>query len=603
MTGRIEDYAVIGNCETAALVGRDGSIDWLCLPRFDSAACFSALLGNELHGRWLVGPDTEARSSRRYRHGSMILDTVFETASGAVMVTDFMSRRHGACDVLRRVTGLRGTVAMRSELCVRFDFGSVIPWLTRLSDSRLKYVAGPDRLVLQTPVTFENKDMRSVALFSVTEGETFDFVLGWSNSFRPIPETTNVRAVLEAVETSWTRWAEPFGGAGEWSDIVLRSLVTLKALTHFETGGIVAAVTTSLPERLGGTRNWDYRYCWLRDATLTLYALMESNFVEAANVWQRWLLRAVAGSPDQLQIMYGVAGERRLDEWQIPWLPGYEHSTPVRVGNAASGQVQLDIYGEVMDALYLARQKGLTADHEMWDVQREMIGHLQKIWDQPDNGIWEIRGGRQQFTHSKVMAWVAVDRAIRTAEEFGLDGPLDEWHHLRNDIHAQICSHGYNKERNSFVQYYGGKKVDASLLMIALVGFLPVDDPRVMGTISTIEHDLLRDGFVLRYETDHSVDGLPTGEGAFLACSFWLADNYVLLGRLDDARNLFERLVSLCNDVGLLAEEYDSQERRQVGNFPQAFSHIALINTAFNLHRAGGPAADRSRDAEKAHAG
>jgi GH15 family glucan-1,4-alpha-glucosidase len=595
VAGRIEDYAVIGNCETAALVGRDGSIDWLCLPRFDSAACFSALLGNESHGRWLMGPDTEARSSRRYRHGSMILDTVFETSCGAVMVTDCMSRGHGACDVLRRITGLRGTMAMRSELCVRFDFGSVIPWLTRLNDGRLKYVAGPDRLVLQAPVAFENKDLRSVALFSVTEGEILDFVLGWSNSFRPIRGTTDVGAVLEAVNARWTRWAERFAGAGPWSDIVLRSLITLKALTHFETGGVVAAVTTSLPERLGGTRNWDYRYCWLRDAPLTLYALMESNFVDEANAWQQWLLRAVAGSPDQLQIMYGVAGERRLDEWQISWLPGYEHSTPVRVGNAASGQVQLDIYGEVMDALYLVRQKGLAADQEMWGVQKEMIGHLERIWEQPDNGIWEVRGGRRQFTHSKVMAWVAVDRAIRAAEEFGLDGPLDEWRHLRDRIHAHVCTHGYSEKRNSFVQFYGGNTVDASLLMIALVGFLPAEDPRVIGTISAIERDLLRDGFVLRYETDHSIDGLPAGEGAFLACSFWLADNYVLLGRTNDAWEIFNRLTALCNDVGLLAEEYDIQERRQVGNFPQAFSHVALINTAFNLHRAGGPAVDRSR--------
>jgi GH15 family glucan-1,4-alpha-glucosidase len=595
VAGRIEDYAVIGNCETAALVGRDGSIDWLCLPRFDSAACFSALLGNESHGRWLMGPDGEARSSRRYRHGTMILDTVFETSHGAVMVTDFMSRSHGACDVLRRVTGLRGSMAMRSELLVRFDFGAVIPWLTRLNDGRLKYVAGPDRLVLQTPVVFENKDFRSVALFSVTEGETLDFVLGWSNSFRPIPGPTDVGAVLEAVNADWTLWTKRFAGAGPWSDIVLRSLITLKALTHFETGGVVAAVTTSLPERLGGTRNWDYRYCWLRDAPLTLYALMESNFIDEADAWQKWLLRAIAGSPDQLQIMYGVAGERRLDEWQIPWLPGYEHSTPVRVGNAASGQVQLDIYGEVMDALYLARQKGLAADQEMWGVQREMIGHLEKIWEQPDDGIWEVRGGARQFTHSKVMAWVAVDRAIRTAEEFGLDGPLDEWRHLRDKIHTHVCTHVYSETRHSFVQFYGGNTVDASLLMIALVGFLPADDPRVIGTISAIERDLVRDGFVRRYETDRSIDGLPAGEGAFLACSFWLSDNYVLLGRTNNALEIFNRVLSLCNDVGLLAEEYDVQERRQVGNFPQAFSHVALINTAFNLLRAGGPAVDRSR--------
>ena len=384
---------------------------------------------------------------------------------------------------------------------------------------------------------------------------------------------------------------------------MLRSLLTLKALTHFETGGIVAAPTTSLPEQLGGSRNWDYRFCWLRDATLTLYALMESNFIEEGNAWQQWLLRAVAGSPGQLQIMYGIAGERRLDEWQIPWLPGYEKSAPVRIGNAASGQVQLDIYGEVMDALYLGRQKGLIADNDMWGVQKEMIAHLQQIWNEPDDGIWEVRGGRQHFTHSKIMAWVALDRAIRAAEEFGLDGPVDEWRILRDAIHAEVCAHGYDKRRNSFVQYYGSTEVDASLLFIALVGFLPASDPRVRGTIAAIEQDLLRGGFVLRYRTETAVDGLPVGEGAFLACSFWLADNYVLLGRIEDARALFEKLIALCNDVGLLSEEYDPRACRQVGNFPQAFSHIALINTAYNLQRASGPAAKRARDAEAVNAG
>ena len=604
MLEKIEDYAVIGNCETAALVGRDGSIDWLCLPRFDSAACFAALLGDESHGRWLIAPEEEIiRISRTYRGPTLILETTFETANGAVRVTDFMARSSGACDLLRRVTGLHGNVAMRAELCVRLDYGATVPWVTRMEDGRIKYVAGPDRLILQTTVPFENEDMRSRAKFSIAGGDVHEFVLGWSNSFRAIPEALDFSSVLEVVESRWTDWASRFPGAGEWSDIVLRSLLTLKALTHFETGGIVAAPTTSLPEKLGGSRNWDYRFCWLRDATLTLYALMESNFIEEANAWQQWLLRAVAGSPGQLQIMYGIAGERRLDEWQIPWLPGYEKSAPVRIGNAASGQVQLDIYGEVMDALYLGRQKCLVADNDMWGVQKEMIAHLQQIWNEPDDGIWEVRGGRRHFTHSKIMAWVAVDRAIRAAEEFGLDGPVDEWRILRDTIHAEVCAHGYDKQRNSFVQYYGSTEVDASLLFIALVGFLPASDSRVRGTIAAIEQDLLRGGFVLRYRTETAVDGLPSGEGAFLACSFWLADNYVLLGRIDDARALFEKLIALCNDVGLLAEEYDPRARRQVGNFPQAFSHIALINTAYNLQRASGPAAKRARDAETVNAG
>ncbi len=525
-----------------------------------------------------------------------------ETADGAVMITDFMSRREGASDVHRCVTGLRGRVTMHSELRVRLDYGSILPWVSRLEDDRIKYVAGPDRLILQSAVPFENKNMCSTAEFVAEPGKTLHFSLGWSNSFRSVPQPLNTAALIEEVETGWSKWASRFNGAGEWSDVVLRSLITLKGLTHFETGGIVAAATTSLPEALGGGRNWDYRYCWLRDATLTLYALMESNFIEEANAWQRWLLRAVAGAPAQLQIMYGVAGERRLDERELSWLRGYEGAKPVRIGNAASGQVQLDVYGEVMDALYLARQKGLSADIEMWGVQREMIAHLAEIWDQPDDGIWEVRSGRKNFTHSKVMAWVAVDRAIRAAEEFDLDGPVEDWRKLRDTIHAQVCEQGFNKTRNCFVQSYGSEDVDAGLLMIALVGFLPASDERVRGTIAAIEEDLLQDGFVLRYRTDHAVDGLKGSEGAFLACSFWLADNYVLLGRLEDARRMFEKLVGLCNDVGLLSEEYDPHAKRQVGNFPQAFSHIALINTAYNLHRASGPAADRSREGETADA-
>jgi len=592
---RIEDYAVIGNCETMALVGRNGSIDWLCLPRFDAAACFAALLGDESHGRWLIAPAGEVtRSSRRYRDGTLILETTFETATGAVVLTDCMTRREGTCDLLRRVRGLRGRVAMQAELTGRMDYGSAVPWVSRAEDGRIQFVVGPDRLMLQTSVAVTNRDMRSVSEFEIGAGEELDFSLGWSRSYRAVPPMLDVGEGLKAEDNGWREWGARFEGLGEWSDIVLRSLITLKALTHFETGGIVAAATTSLPEHIGGPRNWDYRFCWLRDATLTLYALMESNFIEEAEAWRQWLLRAIAGSPEQLQIMYGVAGERRLDEWEVPWLPGYEGSAPVHIGNAASGQVQLDVYGEVLEALYFARTRGLSVDEAMWDLECALVAHLAEIWDQPDDGIWEVRGGRKQFTHSKVMAWVAIDRAIRSAEEFDLAAPLAEWRALRGTIHAQVCAKGFDAELGSFVQSYGGKTLDASLLMIALVGFLPADDPRVGGTVAAIERELLRDGFVIRYNTAEPVDGLPAGEGAFLACSFWLADNYVLLGRMAEARALFERLVGLCNDVGLLAEEYDPKARRQLGNFPQAFSHIALINTAYNLSRALGPAAERA---------
>jgi GH15 family glucan-1,4-alpha-glucosidase len=598
MAGLIEDYAVIGNCETMALVGRDGSIDWLCLPRFDSAACFAALLGDEGHGRWLMAPaEADAQVTRRYRDGTLILETTFETESGAVVLIDCMTRALGCSNLLRRVRGLRGTVPMQAELTVRFDYGISVPWVSRTADGRVQFVAGPDRLLLQTSVKVENKALRTKGNFEVQAGEEVDFSLGWSKSYHKAPPPLDVGQTIETEDAGWRGWSSRFEGIGEWSDIVLRSLITLKALTHYETGGIVAAATTSLPEKIGGERNWDYRYCWLRDATLTLYALLESNFIEEAEAWRQWLIRAIAGSPEQLQIMYGIAGERRLDEWTIPWLPGYEKSTPVHIGNAAAGQVQLDVYGEVMDALYYGRTRGLPSDETMWGLERALIGHLQQIWDQPDDGLWEVRGGRRQFTHSKVMAWVAVDRAIRSAEEFGLQAPLDEWRAWRQQIHDEVCRKGFDTERNTFVQYYGGKTLDASLLMIALVGFLPASDARVQGTVAAIERGLLRDGFVIRYDTAGSDDGLPAGEGAFLACSFWLADNYVLQGRLDDARRLFEKLVKLTNDVGLLAEEYDPVQKRQVGNFPQAFSHIALINTAYNLSRAYGPAAERGAGA------
>jgi GH15 family glucan-1,4-alpha-glucosidase len=601
MAGLIEDYALIGNCETAALVGRDGSIDWLCLPRFDSAACFAGLLGDERNGRWRLGPAGPASVSRRYRDGTLVLETTFETDDGAVVLTDCMSWRDGATDLVRQVKGLRGRVAMSMNLVVRFDYGASVPWVSRDEDGRVKFVAGPNSLVLQCGRDVENRDMQTIAEFEVAERDVVDFVLTWSVSYRAIPQPLNAAVVIEATTARWAAWVQRFSGAGDYSDIVLRSLITLKALTHFETGGIVAAATTSLPEQLGGPRNWDYRFCWLRDATLTLYALMECNFVEEAVAWRQWLIRAVAGSPEQLQIMYGIAGERRLDEWNIPWLPGYENSAPVHVGNAAAGQVQLDVYGEVMDALYFGRTKGMPSDNTAWDLEQSLIAHLQKIWQEPDDGLWEQRGGRRQFTHSKIMAWVAIDRAIRSAEEFGLAAPLAEWRGLRRDIHADVCAKGFDAGLNSFVQTYGSKNLDAALLMIPLVGFLPITDPRVTGTVAAIEDRLLVDGFVMRYDNVAADDGLPGREGAFLACSFWLADNYVLQGRISEARALFERLVGLCNDVGLLAEEYDPRSKRQVGNFPQAFSHLGLINTAFNLSRVAGPAAERAAGGE-AHA-
>jgi len=584
MAARIEDYAVIGNCETMALVSREGSIDWLCLPRFDSASCFTALLGDERNGNWRISAaDGAARISRRYRPGTLILETVFETATGSAMLIDCMSRGDSKSNVLRRVHGISGSVEMVTDLAVRFDYGVSVPWVSRTEDGRTQFVAGPDRLLLQAGVQLENADMRSGGKFTVQAGQDIDFCLGWSRSYDAMPGSLDVGRVIEIEDQGWREWSGKFQGLGEYTDIVLRSLITLKGLTHFETGGIVAAATTSLPEQIGGSRNWDYRYCWLRDATLTLFSLMESNFVEEATAWQQWLIRAIAGSPEQLQIMYGVAGERRLDEWNVPWLPGYEHSAPVHIGNAAAGQVQLDVYGEVLSAMYYGRTRGLPGSETLWSLECGLLRHLQTIWREPDDGIWEVRSGRQQFVHSKVMAWVAVDRAIRSAEEFGLAAPLDEWREWRQQIHDEVCQKGFDAERNSFVQYYGSKHLDAGLLMMGIVGFLPASDPRVKGTVEAIEKDLLRDGFVIRYDTGESRDGLPPGEGAFLACSFWLVSNYVLLGRLDEAQALFKRLVGLANDVGLLSEEYDPALQRQVGNFPQAFSHIALINAAYML--------------------
>jgi GH15 family glucan-1,4-alpha-glucosidase len=595
MPSLIEDYAIIGNCETVALIGRDGSVDWLCAPRFDSAACFAALLGDPRHGRWLIAPvGGSARVSRQYRGDTLILETVFETADGAVCVVDFMARRDGVTDLVRIVKGIRGTLAMHTELAVRFEYGSIIPWVSRQQDGRLQFTAGPDRLLLATSVPLRGEDMRTIGEFEVRAGEETAFALSWTPSFRAAPEPVQIAASLAQVETFWKDWSATFKPVARWSQAVLRSLLTLKALAHWETGGIIAAGTTSLPEKLRGPRNWDYRFCWLRDATFTLYALIGAGFLGEAQAWREWLLRAVAGSPDDLQIMYGVAGERRLVEYELPWLPGYEGTAPVRVGNAAAGQIQLDVYGEVVGAFYLARRAGLASEDASWALECALMGHLEKIWDQPDDGIWEVRGGRRHFTHSKVMAWVAFDRAVRSAEEFRLDAPLDHWSRIRDTIHREVCERGFDSTQNSFVQYYGTSALDASLLLIPMVGFLPPTDARVRGTVAAIERGLVHERLVLRYRTETGTDGLPPGEGAFLACSFWLADNYVLQGRHDEARALFEYLLTLRNDVGLLAEEYDPGGKRQLGNFPQAFSHLALINTARNLLRSGGPAHERA---------
>ncbi|MDB5754534.1 MAG: glucoamylase [Massilia sp.] len=596
MSKKIEDYGLIGNCETTALVGRDGSIDWMCLPRYDSAACFSALLGDARHGRWQIAPDAPVASvSRSYRGNTLVLETVFEVEGGAVSVIDFIARRDGIADIVRVVKGLRGKVVMQSELVVRFQYGSVVPWVTRNDDDRILLMAGPERLILDSEVPMHGKNFRTIGEFEIKAGQQVGFTLSWTQSSRPVPDRIDAIKMLKLVESRWLEWGKTFKPNGEWSEAVIRSLLTLKALAHWQTGGIVAAATTSLPEKIGGARNWDYRYCWMRDATLTLYALIGQGFLEEARAWRTWLLRAVAGSPDKLQIMYGVAGERRLDEYEIPQLPGYQGSAPVRIGNAAAGQIQIDVYGEILDTLYVARKAGLCAQKDSWSLERALMSHLELIWEQPDDGIWEVRGDRRHFTHSKVMAWVAFDRAVRSIEEYGLEGPLEHWRTIRDRIHQQVCENGFDAKNNTFVQSYGATSLDASLLLIPSVGFLPATDARVIGTVAAIERRLVRDGLVLRYETADRIDGLPPGEGAFLACSFWLVDNYILLQRYDDARALFEYLLSLRNDLGLLAEEYDPVAGQQLGNFPQAFSHLALINAARNLTSVNGPVHQRAR--------
>ena len=590
----IEDYALIGDCETAALVNRTGSIDWLCFPRFDSPACFAALLGGPEHGRWLLAPAGEPRAvRRRYREGTLVLETEFETAEGVVAVIDCMPVRSGVPDVFRVVEGRRGRVPMRTELTLRFDYGSLIPWVRRTEDG-LTAIGGVNLVRLRTPVPLRGENLHTVGEFTVAAGEHIPFTLEWQRSYRPSAVPEDPEGSIAATERWWREWSERCAYQGPYRDAVVRSLITLKALTYRPSGGLLAAATTSLPERLGGVRNWDYRFCWLRDATFTLYALMLGGYTQEACDWREWLLRAVAGEPSQAQILYGVAGERLVPEWELGWLPGYGGSTPVRVGNAAYSQFQLDVYGEVMDALHTARRLGLPPDENAWHVQRRMVEYVERAWREPDEGIWEVRGPRRHFTHSKVMAWVALDRAVKAVERFGLEGPVDRWRTARDQIHADVCAKGYDPAIGAFVLFYGGRLLDASLLMIPLVGFLSADDPRMRGTVKAIEERLTTDGFVARYPTDPEVDGLPPGEGAFLPCSFWLADNLVLQGRQDEARALFERLLAVRNDVGLLAEEYEPGTRRMLGNFPQAMSHMALINTAANLTKARGPAKDRS---------
>ena len=597
MTQHIEDYALIGDCQTAALVGRNGSIDWLSFPRFDSPTCLSALLGTPEHGRWLLTPVAPVkRVERRYRKGTLILETDFETADGAVRVVDFMPLRNREADVVRIVHGLRGQVRVRMELILRLDYGSVVPWVEH-TDEGIRAVAGPDALRLRCPVPVVGKAFTTVAEFDVAPGERVPFDLSWRPSHEPAQNVPLPETALEQTEAWWREWASRSTYRGEWQEAVERSLITLKALTYAPTGGIVAAATTSLPEHIGGVRNWDYRYCWLRDATFTLLALINAGYLDEARAWREWLLRAAAAKPSQLHIMYGLAGERRLVEQELPHLPGYEGSRPVRIGNGAYDQFQLDVFGEVLDAMHECWCAGLAPGERGWRLERALVEHLETVWQQPDEGIWEVRGPRRHFTHSKLMAWVAVDRAIRGIQQFGLEGPLQRWQALRDTIHNEVCSQGYNAEQGAFVQYYGADLLDASLLMMPLVGFLPATDPRVRGTIEAIERDLMRDGFVSRYKTVEAVDGLPPGEGTFLLCTFWLADNLALLGRTEDARRLFEGVLAVRNDVGLLSEGYDTRARRLVGNFPQAFSHIGLINTARNLTsgEAAGPAEQRGR--------
>jgi GH15 family glucan-1,4-alpha-glucosidase len=596
MAERIEDYGLIGDMQTAALVGRSGSIDWLCFPRFDSSSCFGALVGTPEDGRWLIAPaEGGTATGRRYREGTLVLESEWQTATGRVRVIDFMPPREASPDIVRIVEGLEGRVEMRTELTIRFDYGNVIPWVQRLDDDTLLALAGPDGLVIRTPVDLEPEDMVHRAQFAVSAGERVPFVLTWFPSNLPWPKVVNPERALDDTEQFWREWIGGCDYAGEYKDAVHSSLLALKALTYQPTGGILAAPTTSLPEQIGSVRNWDYRYCWLRDATFTLFALMNAGFTDEARSWRNWLLRAVAGDPAKAQILYGVGGQRRIPEFELDWLPGYEGSRPVRIGNAAHQQFQLDVYGEVMDALHQARVHGLPADDHAWSLQVNLMEFLEGAWDQPDDGIWEVRGPRRHFTHSKVLAWVAFDRAVDAIERFDLPGPLDKWRQIRQQIHDEVCREAFDPDRNSFMQSYGSDELDASTLLIPLVGFLPADDPRVVGTVEAIRRDLMRDGFVERYRPKEQIDGLPGGEGVFLPCSFWLVDALLMQGRDTDARELFERLLAIRNDLGLLSEEYDPKAKRLLGNFPQAFTHVGLVNSAFNLSHHASPTEQRRR--------
>jgi GH15 family glucan-1,4-alpha-glucosidase len=591
MAERIEDYGVIGDLQTAALVGRTGSIDWLCVPRFDSGSCFGGLLGSRDDGRWLIAPAEGGRTTeRRYRPDTLILESEWQTSTGRVRVIDLMPPRGRTPDLVRIVEGLEGNVEMATELVIRFDYGSIVPWVRRLDDETLIAIGGPDALTLVTPVDLQPEGMSHRGRFVVRKGDRVPFVLTWFPSHDRRPKRIDAEHALAQTETFWREWMAGCRYVGDYSEAVHRSLLVLKALTYQPTGGIVAAPTTSLPERIGGIRNWDYRFCWLRDATFTLFALLNAGFSAEARAWRNWLLRAVAGDPANAQILYGVAGERRVPEIELDWLPGYAGSSPVRVGNAAHEQFQLDVYGEVMDVLHHSRVAGqhvtgMPSDDHAWSLQRNLMDFLEGAWEDPDEGIWEVRGPRRHFTHSKVLAWVAFDRAVDTVERWDLPGPLDRWRRIRQEIHDEVCREGFNVELNSFTQAYGSADLDASTLLIPLVGFLPPTDPRVIGTVEAVQRDLTRDGFVERYRTAtrNEVDGLSGGEGVFLPCSFWLVDALLMLDRGDEARALFERLLSVGNDLGLMSEEYDPAERRLLGNFPQAFTHVGLVNSAYNL--------------------
>lgn len=596
MALRIEDYALIGDTQTAALVGRDGSIDWLCLPRLDSPACFANLLGDEENGFWRIAPKGgAARTTRRYLGDTLVLETTFETPDGAATVVDFMPWRRGErhADVIRMVHGVRGRVAMEMRLALRFAYGRSIPWVRRTSHG-LTAIAGPDTVDLHTAVEMHGVGFHTVADFEVAAGECIPFRLHWHLSHEAAGHLLDADNALSETMERWKAWSAHYKDKGPYRDDVMRSLITLKALTYSPTGGIAAAATTSLPEQIGGPRNWDYRFCWLRDATFTLYSMLMSGFLDEARAWREWLLRAVAGNPKDVQVLYGLSGERLQSEYELPWLTGYEGSGPVRIGNAAHSQLQLDVFGEVMDALHTASKLGVTPSKDEWAVQRALLGFLEENWQEPDEGLWEVRGGRRHFTHSRVMAWVAFDRAVKAVERFGMTGPVERWRRLREQVHAEVLEKGFSTKRNAFVQSYGSEDLDASLLMIPLVGFLPANDPRMRGTLQAVADNLMEDGLVQRYDTAAGTDGLPGSEGAFLACSFWFADNLHLAGRDAEARELFEQLLTHCNDVGLLSEEWDRGLKRQLGNFPQAFSHVALINSAHNVGGRQEPARDRA---------